>query len=150
MNGIINKSKKSIIITATVVVLGGTGVALALSNSSDGGDSPATTQAPAALEGDTATNNANELQNTGGSTTTSTMAAGSMSVLPPAAANPGLGYAEFAGWVPGGQQLLMVRESRAEGRYSARSFEVVDLPTLTVQRRSGEAQQLGAFRHNLA
>lgn len=69
-----------------------------------------------------------------------------LEVLPPAAANPGLGYAEFAGWVPGGQQLLMVRESRAEGRYSARSFEVVDLQTLAVQRRSGEAQQLGPFQ----
>lgn len=69
-----------------------------------------------------------------------------LDVLPPAAANPGLGYAEFAGWVPGGQQLLMVRESRAEGRYSARSFEVVDLQTLAVQRRSGEAQQLGPFQ----
>ncbi len=69
-----------------------------------------------------------------------------LDVLPPAPATPGLGYAEFAGWVPGGQQLLMVRESRAEGRYSARSFEVVDLQTLAVQRRSGEAQQLGPFQ----
>ncbi|MGM9515526.1 hypothetical protein ACS5PK_14810 [Roseateles sp. DB2] len=69
-----------------------------------------------------------------------------MDVLPPAAANPGLGYAEFAGWVPGGQQLLMVREARAEGRYTPRSFELLDLQTLQVLRRSGDAQQLGPFQ----
>ncbi|HLO93233.1 MAG TPA: hypothetical protein VK195_02860, partial [Burkholderiaceae bacterium] len=69
-----------------------------------------------------------------------------LDVLPPVAANPGLGYAEFAGWVPGGQQLLMVREARAEGRYTPRSFELMDLQTLQVLRRSGEAQQLGPFQ----
>jgi len=69
-----------------------------------------------------------------------------LDVLPPVAANPGLGYAEFAGWVPGGQQLLMVREARAEGRYTPRSFELLDLQTLQVLRRSGEAQQLGPFQ----
>lgn len=69
-----------------------------------------------------------------------------LDVLPPAAANPGLGYAEFAGWVPGGQQLLMVREARAEGRYTPRSFELLDLQTLQVLRRSGEARQLGPFQ----
>ncbi len=69
-----------------------------------------------------------------------------LDVLPPVAANPGLGYAEFAGWVPGGQQLLMVREARAEGRYTPRSFEVLDLQSLQVLRRSGDAQQLGPFQ----
>ena len=69
-----------------------------------------------------------------------------LDVLPPAPATPGLGYAEFAGWVPGGQQLLMVREARAEGRYSARSFELLDLQSLQVLRRSGEARQLGPFQ----
>ncbi|MBB2484796.1 hypothetical protein H5407_06095 [Mitsuaria sp. WAJ17] len=69
-----------------------------------------------------------------------------LDVLPPVAANPGLGYAEFAGWVPGGQQLLMVREARAEGRYTPRSFELLDLQSLQVLRRSGDAQQLGPFQ----
>lgn len=66
-------------------------------------------------------------------------------VLPPAGAQPGLGVAEFAGWVPGGQQLLVAREFRAEGRYR-RSFEVVSLATGAVERQSPEAAQLGAFQ----
>jgi hypothetical protein len=68
-----------------------------------------------------------------------------LQVLPPSSATPGLGYAEFAGWVPGGQQLLVAREARAEGRYK-RSFEVLNLADLSVQRQSPEAAQLGAFQ----
>ncbi len=66
-------------------------------------------------------------------------------VLPPAAASPGLGVAEFAGWVPGGRQMLVARESRAEGRYR-RSFEVVSLATLQPERQSAEPAALGAFQ----
>jgi hypothetical protein len=66
-------------------------------------------------------------------------------VLPPAPAQPGLGVAEFAGWVPGGTQMLLARESRAEGKYR-RSFEVLSLATLTADRQSGEPQALGAFQ----
>ena len=69
----------------------------------------------------------------------------SIGVLPPAAAAPGLGYVEFAGWVPGGQQLLVAREFRAEGRYR-RSFEVLRLDTLNTERASGEASQFGPFQ----
>ncbi|MDM4768512.1 hypothetical protein QT382_20730 [Pelomonas sp. SE-A7] len=69
-----------------------------------------------------------------------------LQVLPPAVATPGLGYAEFAGWVPGGQQLLVSRESRAEGRYLRRSFELLSPDTLTTERQAPEAQQLGAFQ----
>ena len=68
-----------------------------------------------------------------------------VNVLPPAAAQPGLGFAEFAGWVPGGTQMLVAREARAEGRHK-RSFEVVSLATLLTERQAGEAKTLGAFQ----
>ncbi len=68
-----------------------------------------------------------------------------VSVLPPVAAQPGLGYAEFAGWVPGGKELLVAREARAEGRYK-RSYELVDLDTLETKRQAGDVTMLGAFQ----
>lgn len=69
-----------------------------------------------------------------------------LSVLPPTPAAPGLGYIEFAGWVPGGRELLVASESRAEGRYSPRRFMQMDLATLSPLRQSGEPQALGAFQ----
>lgn len=66
-------------------------------------------------------------------------------VMPPAPAQPGLGVVEFAGWVPGGQQLLVAREFRADGRYR-RSFEVVSLASLATERQSPEPALLGAFQ----
>jgi len=66
-------------------------------------------------------------------------------VMPPAPAQPGLGVAEFAGWVPGGTQMLVAREFRAEGKYR-RSFEVVTLAGLAVERQSAEPALLGAFQ----
>jgi hypothetical protein len=66
-------------------------------------------------------------------------------VVPPAAVRPGLGYAEFAGWVPGGRQVLVVREARGEGRYR-RSYEVIGLDTLATQRQSPEPAALGPFQ----
>lgn len=69
----------------------------------------------------------------------------SVRVLPPAPATPGIGYVEAAGWVPGGAELLVAREARAEGRYR-RSFEVVQLDSLAVARQAGDAELLGAFR----
>jgi hypothetical protein len=66
-------------------------------------------------------------------------------VLPPAATQPGIGYAEFAGWVPGGRQVLVAREARGEGKYQRR-FEVVLLDTLAVARQAREPGDLGAFR----
>jgi hypothetical protein len=56
-----------------------------------------------------------------------------ISVLPPATTNPDLGYAEFAGWVPGGKQVLVAREARGEGKYK-KSFEVLKLASLTAER----------------
>jgi hypothetical protein len=69
----------------------------------------------------------------------------SVDIVPPAALVPGIGYAEFAGWVPGGQQVLVAREARAEGRYR-RSYEVVSLDSLATQRQAGEATALGPFQ----
>jgi len=66
-------------------------------------------------------------------------------VLPPVAAAPGLGYVEFAGWVPGPQpHLLVAREARAEGRFHRR-FEVLALDTLDAVKQAGAPQQLLAF-----
>ncbi|MGZ5181798.1 MAG: hypothetical protein ACXWC2_15055 [Ramlibacter sp.] len=72
-------------------------------------------------------------------------AAWTLDVLPPADVTPGIGYAEFAGWVPGGQQVLVAREARGDGRYR-RSYEVVSLRTLAVQRQAADASLLGPFR----
>ena len=66
-------------------------------------------------------------------------------VLPSAAFMPDVGYAEFAGWVPGGGKMLVVREARGEGRY-LRRFEVVRLDTLAVERQASDPSALGAFR----
>jgi hypothetical protein len=67
-----------------------------------------------------------------------------ISVLPPATTNPDLGYAEFAGWVPGGKQVLVAREARGEGKYK-KSFQVLKLASLTAERQASEASMLGAF-----
>jgi len=68
-----------------------------------------------------------------------------VSVLPPATTAPGIGYAEFAGWVPGGRQMLVAREARGEGKYQ-RNFEVMRLDTLAVARHAGDPGVLGAFQ----
>lgn len=65
-------------------------------------------------------------------------------VLPPAMSGPDLGYVEFAGWVPGGQQLLAAREVKVDGRYK-RSFEVIGLDALTVQKRADSPNALSLF-----
>lgn len=66
-------------------------------------------------------------------------------VLPPSANGPGLGYVEFAGWVPGGSgKLLVAREARCEGR-GIRRFEVLDLATLAAERHAGSPQGLAVF-----
>lgn len=66
-------------------------------------------------------------------------------VLPPAAGAPGLGYIEFAGWVPGPQpRLLIARESRTEGRFHRR-FEVLALDTLGSVKQADTPHLLVAF-----
>jgi hypothetical protein len=65
-------------------------------------------------------------------------------VLPPAATEPGLGYLEFAGWVPGVQKLLVAREARVDGRWR-RSFEVLSLETLNTEKQASTPQLLQLF-----
>ncbi|SFN54072.1 hypothetical protein SAMN05660284_01730 [Formivibrio citricus] len=65
-------------------------------------------------------------------------------VIPPAANNPDIGYIEFAGWIPGGKQMLTVRESRNEGRYK-RSFEIMNMDNFQVERWSSRPDALSAF-----
>lgn len=69
----------------------------------------------------------------------------SVDVLPPASLQPELGYAEFAGWIPGGKEVLVAREARGEGRYR-RSYEVVSLESLVTRRQAADPAVLGPFQ----
>lgn len=66
-------------------------------------------------------------------------------VLPPAASAPELGYAEFAGWVPGGKQVLVAREARSQDKHK-RNFEVLRLDTLGTERQAADPTVLGPFQ----
>ena len=65
-------------------------------------------------------------------------------VLPPSASDPDLGYAEFAGWVPGANKLLVAREARVDGKFM-RSFEVVNMETLQVENFADKPTSLSIF-----
>jgi hypothetical protein len=67
-------------------------------------------------------------------------------VLPPASTAPDVGYAEFAGWVPGGKQVLVAREASGDGK-SLRAFELLRIDTLAAERRAFDPSALGAFKH---
>ncbi|HEY6942609.1 hypothetical protein [Dokdonella sp.] len=71
-------------------------------------------------------------------------AAWTVDVVPPAADAPDIGYIEFAGWLPGGRKLLAAREVRVGGRFS-RTFELLDLATLAVEKRADKPESLSAF-----
>ena len=68
-----------------------------------------------------------------------------VSSLPPAATNPGVGYAEFAGWVPGGKQVLVAREASGEGKYR-RSYELMRVDTLATVGQAADPALLPAFQ----
>jgi hypothetical protein len=68
----------------------------------------------------------------------------SVRIMPPATTNPAVGYAEFAGWVPGGRQMLVAREASGEGKYN-RTYQLVRIDGLTVVGQAPEPSQLPAF-----
>jgi hypothetical protein len=65
-------------------------------------------------------------------------------VLPPGNDEPDVGYVEFAGWVPGKMQMLAAREAKTEGKFR-RTFEVIDLATLAVEKRADDPASLSVF-----
>lgn len=67
-----------------------------------------------------------------------------LDTVPPGSNAPGLGTLEFAGWVPGGERLLALREAVVEGR-AKRSFEVWKLDTLAVEKQTSNPGLLVLF-----
>jgi hypothetical protein len=65
--------------------------------------------------------------------------------LPPSAISPGVGYAEFAGWVPGGKQMLVAREAAGDGKYR-REYALVRLDTLATVGQAADPSLLPAFQ----
>lgn len=74
-----------------------------------------------------------------------TKAGWTIRVLPPASITPNVGYAESAGWIPGGRQLLVAREAIGDGK-PTRTFELLRLDTLARVSHAAEPGMLAAFR----
>jgi hypothetical protein len=71
-----------------------------------------------------------------------------LEVIPPTANGPDIGYIDFAGWVPGGKQMLLAREVRNEGNYAIsykRSYELVNMDSLQVERWADKPESLTPF-----
>ena len=64
--------------------------------------------------------------------------------MPPADGTPELGYVEFAGWVPGANKLLAAREAKVNGKF-VRSFEVLNMETLNVEKHADRPDSLSLF-----
>ena len=67
-----------------------------------------------------------------------------LDILPPAANAPDLGYLEFAGWVPGSDKMLAVREARVDGRFK-RSFELIRMDTMDTEKQADTPRALSLF-----
>ena len=70
-----------------------------------------------------------------------------LQVLPPSTEASGVGYVEFAGWVPGAGQVLAAREVRdpLHGNKLARTYELLDGQTLATQKTADAPASLKAF-----
>jgi hypothetical protein len=65
-------------------------------------------------------------------------------IVPPSTGATELGYIEFAGWVPGKNKLLAARETKIDGRFQ-RSFEILDMDTLAVEKHADKPGSLSLF-----
>ncbi len=70
-----------------------------------------------------------------------------LQVLPPSAEASGVGYVEFAGWVPGTGEVLVAREVRVSvhGNKLARTYELLDGRTLATKKAADAPASLKAF-----
>lgn len=69
-----------------------------------------------------------------------------INILPPSPSTPDMGYAEFAGWVPGGKKMLVAQEARSEEKYYPVRYSLINIDSLTVERQHRVANELGAFQ----
>lgn len=67
----------------------------------------------------------------------------SVDVVPPGN-DVGLGYIEFAGFVPDLDQFLAAREVRVNGRF-VKTYEIIDIATLTTQLHADAPSSMRAF-----
>lgn len=76
-----------------------------------------------------------------------TPAGWTVQVLPPSPQGPGLGYVEFAGWVPGTGEVLAAREVRdpQHAARTLRTYELLDGRTLQTERAADAPASLTPF-----